>query len=75
MSIRKNPRFPTEINALSRELGVYWRELATELNSKFVDAPASATSTGTKGQIAFDSSYLYVCIAADTWKRVAISTW
>lgn len=40
-----------------------------------VPAPASASSPGTPGQIAFDSSYFYVCIAVDTWERVAIATW
>ncbi len=38
-------------------------------------SPASATSTGTAGQIQFDSNYIYVCVATNTWKRVAISTW
>lgn len=38
-------------------------------------APGSAGATGQAGQIAFDSSYIYVCIATDTWKRVAIATW
>lgn len=37
--------------------------------------PASATDTGTMGQIAWDSGYVYVCVAADTWKRAALSTW
>lgn len=37
--------------------------------------PASATATGTIGQISFDASYLYVCVATNVWKRVAISTW
>lgn len=43
--------------------------------SELVDAPASASSTGTAGQIAYDSSYFYVCTATDTWKRVAIASW
>ena len=38
-------------------------------------APASATSAGTAGTIAFDADFMYVCIATNTWKRVAISTW
>tara|TARA_R110002020_G_scaffold107158_1_gene249036 strand:+ start:1276 stop:1518 length:243 start_codon:yes stop_codon:yes gene_type:complete len=38
-------------------------------------APAAAGSTGTTGQIAADDDYLYVCVAADKWKRVAIATW
>lgn len=37
--------------------------------------PASATASGVKGEIAWDSSYIYVCVATDTWKRVGISTW
>jgi len=40
-----------------------------------VSAPGTASSTGLAGQIAYDSSYVYVCIAANTWKRAAISTW
>ena len=37
--------------------------------------PSSATATGTTGQIAWDSSYLYVCTATNTWTRVGIATW
>ena len=47
------------------------------ITKEWVDAavPASATSTGTKGQMAADADYLYRCVATDTWKRVALSTW
>lgn len=38
-------------------------------------APAATGSTGTVGQIAADANYLYVCVAANTWKRVAIAAW
>ncbi len=37
--------------------------------------PASATATGTAGEVAWDADYIYVCTATNTWKRVAISTW
>jgi hypothetical protein len=37
--------------------------------------PASATATGTAGQVRWDTDYIYVCTATNTWKRVAISTW
>ena len=40
-----------------------------------VAAPATATSTGVAGQHAYDSSYVYVCTATNTWKRAALSTW
>jgi len=38
-------------------------------------APASATATGTAGDIRYDADYIYICVATDTWKRAAISTW
>jgi len=40
-----------------------------------VAVPATATSAGVAGQHAYDSSYVYVCTATDTWKRAALSTW
>lgn len=40
-----------------------------------VAVPSTAASSGVKGSFAFDSSYIYICTATDTWKRVAIATW
>lgn len=37
--------------------------------------PSSASDTCITGDIEWDSSYIYICIATDTWKRAAISTW
>lgn len=38
-------------------------------------APASATATGTKGEIRVTANYIYVCTATNTWVRAALSTW
>lgn len=38
----------------------------------FVPAPATSTSSGQPLQIAQDGSFLYVCIAADSWKRITL---
>lgn len=38
-------------------------------------APTGATSTGKKGQMAFDATYLYLCTADNTWKRIALGGW
>jgi hypothetical protein len=38
-------------------------------------APATATSTGTAGQITYDTNFIYVCTATNTWKRAALTTW
>ena len=37
--------------------------------------PASASATGTAGEICWDANYIYVCTATNTWKRTAIATW
>ena len=37
--------------------------------------PSSASDTGTEGDISWDTSYIYVCVGANTWKRAALSTW
>jgi len=38
-------------------------------------APSASNSTGTTGTITFDSNYIYVCTATNTWKRASLSTW
>lgn len=38
-------------------------------------SPAGPTASGTPGMYAATSSYLYVCTATDTWRRVAVETW
>lgn len=39
------------------------------------NAPDTITSAGTAGTITYDANYLYVCIANNSWKRAALSTW
>lgn len=38
------------------------------------NAPVASDSPGTIGQIAWDSTYFYVCVATDTWKRCNLTT-
>ncbi len=38
-------------------------------------APATSSSPCTKGQIASDEDYVYVCVATDTWKRSELTSW
>jgi hypothetical protein len=37
--------------------------------------PGSATATGVAGQVAWDGSFLYICVATNTWRRTAHATW
>jgi predicted acyltransferase (DUF342 family) len=41
----------------------------------WVSPPASASATGVAGQKAYDADYLYLCVATDTWRRIAHATW
>jgi hypothetical protein len=42
--------------------------------AEMVSAPATASSPGRAGQLAFDSSYLYVCVENGTWKTLPFTT-
>ena len=37
--------------------------------------PSSATDSGFRGEIRYDSNYIYIAVADNTWKRVLLSTW
>jgi hypothetical protein len=43
-------------------------------NIPFVSVPGTPTSSGTPGQAAYDSTYVYVCTAKNLWKRALISS-
>jgi hypothetical protein len=51
----------------------------THLTGKVIFAstsvPSTVISAGVAGQVAWDSSHFYVCIAANSWKRCNLSTW
>lgn len=38
-------------------------------------APSSSTDTGSTGDIRYTADYIYICVATNTWKRSALTTW
>lgn len=36
--------------------------------------PSTASSAGTAGQVAYDATHFYVCIATNTWVRCTLAT-
>lgn len=42
---------------------------------QLVAAPASATAAGAAGQISYDATHFYQCIATNTWVRATLATW
>lgn len=71
----------TEINASGQTPtdDVIWRPNGSFLFLQpprlFGTPPASATAPGEQWEIAVDADYFYVCIADNTWKRTALTTW
>lgn len=44
------------------------------LGDVWVSPPATKTSYGIAGQKAYNTNYLFICTATNTWKRVALAT-
>ncbi len=38
-------------------------------------APTSSGDTGTLGEIRYDSNFMYLCVATNTWKRSPLTSW
>lgn len=43
--------------------------------SIFTAVPVSSTAPGAIGQMAQDGSYFYICVALNSWKRIALSSY
>lgn len=68
------------VNAATSKVGIFQSSPSTTLdvNGTFrvnTLTPATSSSAGVAGQIAWDASYVYVCTATNTWKRASISSW
>ena len=64
---------PTQYN--NPDLDYWLRGLWSELlNIPASDVPPSSSSdVGTKGQMAYDNNYLYLCINENSWKRITLT--
>ena len=71
-------RYNTAVHAPEWFDGFNWQEISSTGQIASLGAsstPASASATGTAGQIKWDSDFIYVCVATNTWKRAPIGTW
>lgn len=48
---------------------------STATTVTFTSVPAASSATGTPGQISADSDYFYVCVATNSWIRIAKGAW
>jgi hypothetical protein len=57
---------------IALNLGLIYKALLADSVLNLVPVPATATSPGTAGQVAASAGFFYLCIADNTWRRVAI---
>jgi len=74
-------------SAANTKTGDALRTAFTKVNENFTEiygypltsissgTPASSTATGIKGEVKYDSSYVYICIATNSWIRVVRAAW
>jgi len=61
------------VPALSSGAGIHCAGSTFRLGT--ARTPASSTATGNTGEICWDTSYVYLCVTPNTWRRIAHSTW
>jgi hypothetical protein len=56
-----------------KNLGLIYQALLSMRLLNFVPVPANSASNGTAGQVSADTNFLYICVATNLWRRVAIA--
>ncbi len=62
----------SKLHGTATSVGIISGDRLRIVNAK---TPASASAAGTAGDICWDASYLYICTATNTWRRIAHATW
>jgi hypothetical protein len=68
------PVFQEDTGSFSPSWYQKFTQWAKALNAPVnATVPAAADASGTAGQIASDGTYLYLCVATNSWKRVPLT--
>lgn len=63
-------------SGFSQPWSIWFEAIRTTVNRApqiVTTVPANSAAKGLPGQIAYDANFLYVCVAKDTWRRVALA--
>lgn len=82
-AIAADANLQSNIDTVSNTVSVLQGNITTLENNQYLTlasyssntVPATPTSTGTKGDIVYDSAYIYFCVDADSWIRAARDAW
>jgi len=61
--------------SVTNEIDTVTANISSKLIVGSAYVPTSNSSSGTPGQIAWDSGHIYVCIATNTWRRANVAAW
>lgn len=50
-------------------------DIGSTVKGEWVTPPTLSSDTGSAGDFAYDTDYLYICVATDTWRRVDLTGW
>ncbi len=68
-----NLKLPFSVSDKNTNQNLGYLESKISLAPAIRGVPALATSEGFTGDIAIDSSFLYICISKNSWKKIALS--
>lgn len=67
------------LNTASQEITAIQANVALTPRLNYVSGsvtpPATSSSAGTIGQMAWDSTHFYICIDTNTWVRCSLASW
>jgi hypothetical protein len=60
--------------SLVNNVGQVLKAIQQTFPGQFVAVPATSSSAGIPGQFSYNASFLYLCVASNSWRRIALST-
>lgn len=60
--------------SLVNNVGQVLKAVQTTFPGQFVAVPATSSSTGIPGQFSYNASFFYLCVASNSWRRIALAT-
>jgi hypothetical protein len=57
-----------------KNIGLLIQAFQSSFPGQFVLPPANSTASGTPNQVAYSTSFLYLCVAPNSWRRIALAT-
>jgi hypothetical protein len=63
------------VNSVSATSGFVNGKIIISVNANTNPVPTAINSNGIQGEIVFDTNYVYICVATNTWKRAPLSSW